>query len=275
MVEIDIRPLIAAGIEPAPGWIEAAIVGPGNKESIAMALESARARAFERLAQERPQDWPAISAMRGAYRKLGKDPSRYRPSAEALLRRISAGQAARTGEPDRRLRQPSLHRHRYLRRNLRSRPDRRRPSSCGRAETSETYESIGRGPLNLEGLPLLVDREGPFGSPTSDSRRSMVGATTEARSHGALRLSDRGSSMTAFSSGPGALLTEHAGVQAGSPMATLGHESETTWKAEREAEDRRDGIGRGRAGSARGDISRYRQAVPENPCLVAARRTGS
>ena len=34
---------------------------------------------------------PAIAATREAYRRLGKDPSRYRPSAEALRRRLLRG----------------------------------------------------------------------------------------------------------------------------------------------------------------------------------------
>ncbi len=38
----------------------------------------------------------------------------------------------------------------------------------------ETYEAIGRGPFNLESLPVLADAPGPFGSPTSDSERSMI-----------------------------------------------------------------------------------------------------
>ena len=37
------------------------------------------------------------------------------------------------------------------------------------------YEAIGRGPFNLENLPVLADADGPFGSPTSDSERSMIG----------------------------------------------------------------------------------------------------
>ena len=42
-----------------------------------------------------------------------------------------------------------------------------------------SYEAIGRGPFNLENLPLPCDADGPFGSPTSDSARSMITASTE------------------------------------------------------------------------------------------------
>ena len=37
------------------------------------------------------KQYPAIAATREAYRRCGKDPSRYRPSAEALRRRLLRG----------------------------------------------------------------------------------------------------------------------------------------------------------------------------------------
>jgi DNA/RNA-binding domain of Phe-tRNA-synthetase-like protein len=46
------------------------------------------------------------------------------------------------------------------------------------AGTDEAYEAIARGPFNLENLPVLYDARGPFGSPTSDSVRSMITART-------------------------------------------------------------------------------------------------
>jgi DNA/RNA-binding domain of Phe-tRNA-synthetase-like protein len=38
----------------------------------------------------------------------------------------------------------------------------------------ERYEGIGKQTWHLEGRPLLADAEGPFGSPISDSTRSMI-----------------------------------------------------------------------------------------------------
>lgn len=116
---------------------------------------------------------PTVAATRAAYRALGKDPARYRPSSEALLRRIAQGKelprvnglvdagnlasvcaALPIGFYDLGKLQP---------------PIRLRPGMPG-----ESYEAIGRGPLNLAGLPLLADALGPFGSPTSDSARTSV-----------------------------------------------------------------------------------------------------
>jgi len=53
------------------------------------------------------------------------------------------------------------------------------PIVLRRGRAGEAYEGIGRGPLNLEGLPIFADARGPFGSPTSDSVRSMVTRVTE------------------------------------------------------------------------------------------------
>lgn len=55
------------------------------------ALDEAVAAATERLKGSRAQDVAAVAATRKAYRALGKDPARYRPAAEALLRRVEQG----------------------------------------------------------------------------------------------------------------------------------------------------------------------------------------
>ncbi len=45
--------------------------------------------------------------------------------------------------------------------------------------TDEVYEGIGRGVLNINKLPVLIDDLGPFGSATSDSLRTMVTDNTK------------------------------------------------------------------------------------------------
>ena len=44
----------------------------------------------------------------------------------------------------------------------------------GIGKANEPYEAIGRGELNIEFLPTFRDSSGAFGSPTSDSTRTMV-----------------------------------------------------------------------------------------------------
>ncbi len=120
-----------------------------------------------------------VETTRKAYKALGKDPARYRGSAEALLRRVVAGK----GLPQINAVVDVI--------NLVS-VESRLPIGlydlahvtgeiifrAGRA--GETYKGIGKYDLNLEGLPIFCDAAGPHGSPTSDSERTMVtGATKE------------------------------------------------------------------------------------------------
>jgi len=127
----------------------------------------------------RPQDRPAIAATRAAYRVLGKDPARYRPAAEALCRRVQQGKglaAINTVVDCNNLLslETGFSIGTYDRARLTP------PLTCRPGRPGESYEGIGRGPLNLDGLPVLVDAEGAFGSPTSDSARTMVTTATTA-----------------------------------------------------------------------------------------------
>ena len=121
---------------------------------------------------------PQVEAARKAYKALGKDPARYRGSAEALLRRVVAGK----GLPQINAVVDVI--------NLVS-VESRLPIGlydlghivgeivfrAGRA--GETYKGIGKYDLNLEGLPLFADTVGPHGSATSDSERTMVTGATK------------------------------------------------------------------------------------------------
>lgn len=136
------------------------------------------ARAAELAARGEGAELPAeVLATRRAYKALGKDPSRYRPSAEALLRRIGQGKGlyrvnsavdannlvsietgCSIGLYDRRFVAP--------------------PVVFRAGRPGETYEGINKGVLNVEYLPLFADAEGPFGNPSSDSARTRVRADT-------------------------------------------------------------------------------------------------
>jgi DNA/RNA-binding domain of Phe-tRNA-synthetase-like protein len=121
---------------------------------------------------------PQIEATRKAYKALGKDPARYRGSAEALLRRVVAGK----GLPQINAVVDAI--------NLVS-VESRLPVGLydlglvtgeivfRAGVAGETYKGIGKYELNLEGLPLFADAVGPHGSATSDSERTMVTAATK------------------------------------------------------------------------------------------------
>jgi DNA/RNA-binding domain of Phe-tRNA-synthetase-like protein len=139
--------------------------GPSPEEFLAEM--KARALEIERLPFPRSVlESPQIEMTRRAYKALGKDPARYRGSAEALLRRVVAGK----GLPQIESRLPvGLYDAAHLRGDVVFRA----------GGTGETYKGIGKYDLNLEGLPLFADDQGPHGSATSDSERTMVTAKTE------------------------------------------------------------------------------------------------
>ena len=121
---------------------------------------------------------PAISATRAGYRVLGKDPARYRGSAEALLRRIIGGKhfpgincvvdIINLVSVESRL-PIGLYDLAKVQGDILFRAGR----------SGETYKGIGKFDLNLEDLPVFSDAAGPHGSPTSDSERTMVASSTE------------------------------------------------------------------------------------------------
>ncbi len=121
---------------------------------------------------------PVIAATREAYKCCGKDPSRYRPSAEALRRRLMKGLALyqintlvdlinlvslRTGHSI-----GGFDADKIQGVNL----------ELGIGHAEEAFEGIGRGVLNIDGLPVYRDKIGGIGTPTSDNERTKMGLDT-------------------------------------------------------------------------------------------------
>lgn len=121
---------------------------------------------------------PAIAATRAAYKACGKDPNRYRPSQEQLMRRIVRGlglynvsavvdagnqlsllTGCSVGCFDRELVEGDILR-------------------IGIGRDGEPYEGIGRGVLNIAGLPVVRDASGGIGTPTSDNERTKISGST-------------------------------------------------------------------------------------------------
>lgn len=140
----------------------------------------------ERIAAELRARWtPAelgedatVSALRRLFKAAGCDPGRYRPSSEALLRRLLKGEPL-----------PEIHPLVDLNNQL---SIELKAPSCVVAEGSfefpvrlragrpgETLDSM-RGPLDLAGKPLLEDAAGPFGTPITDSHRVKIRPETRA-----------------------------------------------------------------------------------------------
>jgi DNA/RNA-binding domain of Phe-tRNA-synthetase-like protein len=145
----------------------------GTPEGLDQELRGCEERIMKLPESKAVLESAAILATRAGYKALGKDPARYRGSAEALLRRVIAGK----GLPrinnvvdvinmvsfESRL-PVGLYDLAHVQGDIVFR--------AGRAE--ETYKGIGKYDLNLEGLPVFCDAVGPHGSPTSDSERTMV-----------------------------------------------------------------------------------------------------
>lgn len=125
------------------------------------------------LTDESIKQMPPIHATREAYKKFGKAPSRYRPAAEALLRRIVKGEelykintladlvnlaSIYTGYSIGGFDLDKIQGDLVL--------------GIGRA--GEPYEGIGRGMLNIENLPVYRDNVGGVGTPTSDNERTKI-----------------------------------------------------------------------------------------------------
>lgn len=174
MIEIA----LAADFEDAPvpttlGVIACAVRAAADDDALTRALAKAEARRKAELAHTAIPDVPEIAGARAVYRAFGKDPARYRPSSEALLRRIHQGKGIyRINTVVDAGNLVSIHTGFCI---GAYRADRIRPPvTCRRAAAGETYAAIGRYDMNLENLPVLADSEGPFGSSTSDSERTMI-----------------------------------------------------------------------------------------------------
>ena len=122
---------------------------------------------------------PAIAATRRAYKIFGKDPNRYRPSQEQLMRRVVRGlglynvnnlvdagnlfslsTGCAVGIFDR----DKIQGDKII---------------LGVGREGEPYEGIGRGELNISGMPVIRDAAGGFGTPTSDNERTKTELSTK------------------------------------------------------------------------------------------------
>lgn len=116
---------------------------------------------------------PNVAAARKAYRSCGKDPARYRLSSEALLRRVVQGKGLYKVNNIVDINNLiSLKYHFSI--GAFDRDAVEFPVEFRVGKAGEPYEGIGRGELNIENLPVLADKTGPFGSPTSDSMRTRT-----------------------------------------------------------------------------------------------------
>ena len=124
-------------------------------------------------------DVPGAADARTLYKALGLDPTKTRPSNEALLRRVLKGEALyRINTLVDAMNLCSL--RAQLPFGLYDLGRIEPPVVLRKGAAGESYEGIRKAAVNVEGRPVLADARGAFGNPTSDSARTMVTLETRA-----------------------------------------------------------------------------------------------
>ncbi len=127
----------------------------------------------ERYGGGKSSEVPGAVDARTLYKAMGLDPTKTRPSNEALLRRALKGQSLyRISSLVDALNLSSL--REQLPFGLYDLDRVEPPVTLRKGGPGEGYEGIRKGEVHVEGRPVLVDAQGPFGNPSSDSARTMV-----------------------------------------------------------------------------------------------------
>ena len=119
-----------------------------------------------------------IAATRHVYRICGKDPSRYRPASEALIRRLLLGKSLYQVNTLVDLINLASIAYGYSIGGFDANQFVGDTLTLGVGRKDEPYEGIGRGIINIEGLPVYRDAIGGVGTPTSDHERTKILPTT-------------------------------------------------------------------------------------------------
>ena len=168
-MRFTLAPDLAAIVRPGVIWLDDATVvqrDPRMDGPLAAAESAVRANP------------PAeITAVRTMYKRVGLDPTKTRPSSEALLRRVRKGDSLpRINSMVDVCNWCSLEFQLPYGLYDAAHIDGDVELRIGR--TGESYPGIRKDDVHVEGRIALADRLGPFGNPTSDSARTMVTTAT-------------------------------------------------------------------------------------------------
>ena len=158
--------------------VEADVTNSVTSDSLWQEIEDYSAYSRENLELSQVNKRPGIVATRNAYKACGKDPNRYRPSSEALCRRIVRGMELYKIDTLVDLVNLLSMKSGYSVSGF----DRDKIAgdtlTIGVGEEGEPFEGIGRGPLNIAGMPVYRDAVGGIGTPTSDNERTKIDLNT-------------------------------------------------------------------------------------------------
>lgn len=128
----------------------------------------------ETLTTESLKEISSIAATRRVYKACGKDPSRYRPASEALIRRMLQGKELYQIDTLVDLINLASIRYGYSIGGFDASKFVGDTLTLGIGREGEPYEGIGRGMINIHGLPVYRDQQGGVGTPTSDNERTKI-----------------------------------------------------------------------------------------------------
>ncbi len=126
------------------------------------------------LTTESLKSLSGIAATRAVYKKCGKDPSRYRPASEQLIRRMLQGKELYQIDTLVDLVNLASIAFGYSIGGFDADKIVGDTLTLGVGREGEPYEGIGRGMLNIAGLPVYRDAQGGVGTPTSDNERTKM-----------------------------------------------------------------------------------------------------
>jgi len=142
------------------------------------ALQELELHIKKKFADKRPAEDSVVSAVRRMYRRIGWEPTRYRPSSEALVRRI--------------LQDKGLYRinnlvdfgnvvsaFMHIPMGLYDLNKIHGDITLDAGKEGETYQGISKSLIHAEGKLILRDQQGIFGNPTADSKRTSISDNTD------------------------------------------------------------------------------------------------
>ena len=154
--------------------IEASVVNTPYCEPLWQEIEELGERFRQELTTETLKDMTSISATRRIYKACGKDPSRYRPASEALIRRLLQGKELYQRDTLVDLVNLASIAYGYSIGGFDADKFMGDTLTLGIGREGEPYEGIGRGQINIHGLPVYRDALGGVGTPTSDHERTKM-----------------------------------------------------------------------------------------------------
>ena len=158
--------------------VEANVVNTPYNNRLWNAIHEVESRLRSELTFDSVKALPSIAATRAVYKLCGKDPSRYRPASEQLIRRMLQGKELYQIDTLVDLVNLASIVYGYSIGGFDADKFVGSELVLGVGKEGEPYEGIGRGPLNIAGLPVYRDAQGGVGTPTSDHERTKITLST-------------------------------------------------------------------------------------------------